>query len=65
MIDRRGQAATPDTPGRRFEHMAEAHLAVPQPGLSPEAAAILWLAWHVGELAAKVERLEKQARNRP
>ena len=58
MIDRRGQAATPDTPGRRFEHMAETHLTVPQPGLSPEMSAILWLAWHVGELAEKVERLE-------
>ena len=53
-----GGPVVTNTPGRRFERMAETHLTVPQPGLYPEAAAILWLAWHVGELAEKVERLE-------
>ena len=55
-------------PGRFFERMAETRMAVPQPGLSPEASAILWLAWHVGELVAKVEQLERRVHrleNRP
>ena len=51
-----------DTPGLRFRRLAEVHLAVPQPGLSPEASAILWLAWHVGELVAKVEQLERRVK---
>ena len=49
-----------DTPRTRFEGMALTHMAVPQPGLSPEASAILWLAWHVGELVEQVERLERR-----
>ena len=49
-----------DTPGLRFRRLAEVHLAVPRPGLSPEASAVLWLAWHVGELVEKVERLERR-----